>query len=91
MTGGLPCASPRGDRRAWPGNDLVRSTQLREPERRFERTSSNASEPRKPVSVEPLSAGSAVADASTDLALLAQFALLAFMTANIAFLRSEID
>ena len=39
---------------------------------------------------EPLSAGSAAADASTDLALLALFALLAFMAANIAFLRSEI-
>ncbi len=43
------------------------------------------------MSVEPLSAGSAVAAASTDLALLALFALLAFMAANIAFLRSEID
>ena len=40
---------------------------------------------------EPLSAGAALADASTDLALLALFALLAFMAANIAFLRSEID
>ena len=40
---------------------------------------------------EPLSAGAAVADASTDLALLTLFALLVFMAANIAFLRSEID
>ena len=31
------------------------------------------------------------ASASTDLALLALFALLAFMAAKIAFLRSEID
>ena len=31
------------------------------------------------------------ASTSTDLALLALFALLAFMAANIAFLRAEID
>ena len=39
---------------------------------------------------ERLSTGSVLADTSTDLALLALFALLAFMAANIAFLRSEI-
>ena len=44
-----------------------------------------------PRFAEPLSAGAVLAAASTDLALLALFALLAFMAANIAFLRSEID
>ncbi len=39
---------------------------------------------------EQLSAGAVLEDASTDLALLALFALLAFMAANAAFLRSEI-
>lgn len=39
---------------------------------------------------ERLSSGAVLADTSTDLALLALFALLAFMAANIAFLRSEI-
>ena len=39
---------------------------------------------------ERLSTGAVLADTSTDLALLALFALLAFMGANIAFLRSEI-
>jgi hypothetical protein len=43
-----------------------------------------------PLFRERLSTGSVLADTSTDLALLALFALLAFMAANIAFLRSEI-
>ena len=43
-----------------------------------------------PLFRERLSTGSVLADTSTDLALLALFALLAFMAANVAFLRSEI-
>lgn len=43
-----------------------------------------------PLFRERLSIGSVVADTSTDLALLTLFALLAFMAANVAFLRSEI-
>ena len=43
-----------------------------------------------PLFRERLSTGAVLADTSTDLALLALFALLAFMAANVAFLRSEI-